>query len=143
MFKNTSLKTKFGVIAILIIAGYLINIIPQINAKRHHLDDIKEFKHVLLIVEKTSALIHSLQMERGLSISYLATKDEEFKSKLLSHHRLVDDEVSKLFGVHFWSIVTLPDAMMMCPIKDGLQIKKCIQWQEIFQLLRLPLLAWY
>ena len=96
MFKNTSLKTKFGVIAILIIAGYLINIIPQINAKRHHLDDIKEFKHVLLIVEKTSALIHSLQMERGLSISYLATKDEEFKSKLLSHHRLVDDEVSKL-----------------------------------------------
>lgn len=61
-------------------------------------NDASNAKASALLVQKTGALVHEMQKERGLSAGYLGSKGASFKSQLVQQRKLTDNKASTLKG---------------------------------------------
>jgi len=54
-----------------------------------------------------SKLIHSLQIERGLSSGYIISQDKEIRKKLINQQLVVNNKLKKYKRIHFQNIHNL------------------------------------
>jgi len=96
MFNQISAKTKllvptFGLIIISIFLGSII-----IYFTYSKIISLNELKNKIVLSNKISDVLHSLQKERGLSSGYILESSSKFKKELLLERKKSDADIRKL-----------------------------------------------
>ncbi|WP_324172672.1 ATP-binding protein [Sulfurimonas sp.] len=93
---NLTIKQKLFIITILPLSVFLIFSFNFINDNYKLLKSNENFLIHAKLIEKSSKLIHELQIERGLNSAYLTNKDKYFYTKI-KLHRIFTDKSIELF----------------------------------------------
>ena len=94
--KRLSIESKMKLLAIfplIFIIGLSLSIICDSYNKYSKLKNVNE---LILIDTKISLLLHETQKERGLSVSYVGSKSEEFKNNLLKQREITNSKINEL-----------------------------------------------
>ena len=94
--KRLSIESKMKLLAIfplIFIIGLSLSIICDSYNKYSKLKNVNE---LILIDAKISLLLHETQKERGLSVSYVGSKSEEFKNNLLKQREITNSKIDEL-----------------------------------------------
>ncbi|MDX9960736.1 MAG: nitrate- and nitrite sensing domain-containing protein [Aliarcobacter sp.] len=94
--KRLSIESKMKLLAIfplIFIIGLSLSIICDSYNKYSKLKNVNE---LILIDAKISLLLHETQKERGLSVSYVGSKNEEFKNSLLKQREITNSKIDEL-----------------------------------------------
>jgi PAS domain S-box-containing protein len=66
------------------------------------IDSLKELKNKVLFSSKVSSLLHTLQIERGLSAAYSTNKNDQFKKELLLQRDITDHKIKEIKKVLYY-----------------------------------------
>ncbi len=95
MLSKFSIKKKlFFVNSVILIIGVL-GIITTVSTMKSNTNEIMQFKHMLVLSQKLSLLVHETQKERGASAGFVGSKGEKFiqelpKQRLLTNRRIAE-----------------------------------------------------
>lgn len=95
-----SLKAKLLVIFIVpsLAFGYFFYLYIQKEYSTQN--TISQYKYSIKVISKVSSLIHTLQIERGLSAGYIIVKkNKEIKSKLLHQYKITDEAYKNIVSI--------------------------------------------
>lgn len=89
-FKSLKIKSKLLVITIIPMLTIILYSCFTINNLLLEKENLSLTNNRILEMESLSKLIHSLQIERGMSVGIVAKKDNEGKTKLSDIRKEVD-----------------------------------------------------
>jgi len=96
MFQNMSIKLKMALIVIVPVLVIAVSL--GMDSYRSY-KEVKVLEHIEEMVgyaQKSSALVHNLQKERGASAGFISSKGEKFSSELSSIRKDTDKTLSEL-----------------------------------------------
>jgi signal transduction histidine kinase/DNA-binding response OmpR family regulator len=96
MLKNLSIRNKLlliSVIPLLVLAYYVTTSLHYYLSQR---TGAEELSRSFDKIEKTSHLIHEIQIERGMTFRYAVTKREEFHDQLIVQRAITDNAIQSL-----------------------------------------------
>ena len=82
MLKNIKIAHKLLLMVLVPSLGLLGYMISDMAARYANLKDIEKIRNLTTLAIKSSALVHELQKERGLSAGFLASRGEKFSADL-------------------------------------------------------------
>jgi len=82
MFKNINIKQKLSLMIIVPFVALIYFSFQNYIIVQHNLTHLKKFEKCLSYSIKIQKLIHSLQLERGMSLGYLGSNGKKYKQKL-------------------------------------------------------------
>jgi len=96
MFNNIQTKTKilvpmFLLTSILIFIGAVITYTNYSN-----ITSLQKLKEKIILSTKVSKVLHTIQIERGLSCAYTVNKNNLFRQELLNQRKISDQEIEDL-----------------------------------------------
>ena len=94
--KRLSIESKMKILAIfplIIIIALCSYMVIDAYKKYNKLRDVQQ---LIVLNDKISLVLHETQKERGLSVSYLGSKSEEFKKSLLKQRELSNEKINDL-----------------------------------------------
>jgi nitrate/nitrite-specific signal transduction histidine kinase len=98
--RDLSIRNKLMLISVipLLALGYFLQgiIATELGRKQAVAEAYLNFQEV----EKISSLIHELQKERGLTITYLRSKSTDDRDKMVNQRELTSNAVSELQGIY-------------------------------------------
>lgn len=87
------LKTKLVLMLLPALLGLLFYSAHDLLGKDGIMKNMAELEMLAELAEKTSAVIHEAQVERGLSAGFLASKGAKFSSELQTQRKLTDEKI--------------------------------------------------
>ncbi len=91
--KNLSFGTRLTIIVLFPLMAFIGALGFLLSHAVHETESIEKLKAVPRFATSASALIHNLQIERGLSAGYLGSKGSKFSAKLASHASNTDKTI--------------------------------------------------
>ncbi len=95
-FRNASIRTRLLTAIALLVSGLLYFAIGQVVERVQSARALATIETLSAVAVRSSAVIHELQKERGLSAGYLGSRGARFQSELASQHTLTDRYVGEL-----------------------------------------------
>ncbi|OQX11309.1 MAG: hypothetical protein BWK76_19355 [Desulfobulbaceae bacterium A2] len=92
LLANLSLRSKIALIVLLPLCAYLINVGLSLGEDAKKLALLKKVYALTIFCEHNSHLIHELQLERGASAGFLASKGKKFADMLPTQRKAVDTQ---------------------------------------------------
>ena len=96
MLKNYKVATKLMLILFLPVLGLVVMCAHDVYTKYRTMQNVHQTERLLGLSIRTSALVHELQKERGLSSGYLNSKGTKFREELAAQRGITDDRFRKL-----------------------------------------------
>jgi methyl-accepting chemotaxis protein len=94
--RNASIRTRLlGAIALLV-GGLLYFAVGQVTERIHSSRTLAIMAKLSVVAVRTSAVIHDLQKERGMSAGFLASRGQRFGNELVRQHKETDGHVGEL-----------------------------------------------
>jgi len=90
---------------LLISLSLLITVISAVVVGNHligQIDQAEQLQSKISSIQKTAAIIHNLQNERGLSSGFLGSDGQNFRDEMLNQCRLTDQKLAENGGVYFY-----------------------------------------
>jgi methyl-accepting chemotaxis protein len=94
--RNASIRTRLLTAIALLVGGLLYFAIGQMLERVHTARTLATIETLSAVAVRSSAVVHELQKERGLSAGFLASRGQRFQSELASQHALTDRYVGEL-----------------------------------------------
>ena len=117
MLKNLSIKVKLFIMLTLPLLGLIAYGSLETYNSWEVLAEIEKIEQFTELTVKTSALVHELQKERGLTAGFLSSRGENFKSELIQQRQKTDQNQTELFEV----ISKLPSAILTRELENDLK----------------------
>ncbi|WP_219905184.1 methyl-accepting chemotaxis protein [Pseudothauera lacus] len=94
--KHTSIRARLLTAIALLVGGLLYFAIGQVVERIHTARMLATIETLSTVAVRSSALVHELQKERGLSAGFLASRGTRFQSELATQHTLTDRYLGEL-----------------------------------------------
>ncbi|MDM8566950.1 bacteriohemerythrin [Candidatus Halobeggiatoa sp. HSG11] len=96
MLKNVKISNKLALMLTIPMLGLLYFTIGITWEKQEIMRQMNLSQKLVKLTVKSSALIHELQKERGLSAGFIGSKATKFITKLSKQRQMTDDKIAKL-----------------------------------------------
>ncbi|MDP2893830.1 MAG: nitrate- and nitrite sensing domain-containing protein [Sulfurimonas sp.] len=96
MLSNISIKLKMALMVVLPIAAILISLGIDSYKNYNEVKILKQIEEMVGFAQKSSALVHNLQKERGASAGFISSKGAKFASELDSIRKDTDQTSAEL-----------------------------------------------
>lgn len=103
ILKNLSIRTKLILISLVPLLGTVYFLQDSVLSQLDRREAAMQVYRESLEVERISNLLHELQKERALTISYLATQKPDDRSKMMDQREATNyaaSELKKIYGEH-------------------------------------------
>src|SRR5574340_684504 len=90
-----SFKTKLVVMLLPALIGLLFYSVSTLLERYGTMNNMAELKTLVELTNKTSAVIHEYQTERGLSAGFLSSRGEKFAAELKSQREVTDKKLAE------------------------------------------------
>ena len=94
--RNASIRTRLLAAIALLVGGLLYFAVGQVVERVQTARTLATIETLSAVAVRSSAVVHELQKERGLSAGFLASRGQRFQSELASQHALTDRYVGEL-----------------------------------------------
>ena len=98
-FRNTTIRTRLLTAIALLVGGLLYFAVGQMAERVQAARSLATIETLSAVAVRSSALIHELQKERGLSAGFLASRGARFQTELGAQHALTDRYAGELRGL--------------------------------------------
>lgn len=96
MIGNLMIRGRLVLLALLPIAALVYFAVTDVLTKHHIYRDASELNRAVIITALTSALVHQVQRERGLTAGFIGSRGERFSEELKQQHLATDRQLEKL-----------------------------------------------
>jgi len=107
MFNNISIKLKMALMVVVPVFVILLWLGMDSYGSYKEVKAFEKISEMVLFSEKSSALVHNLQKERGASAGFISSKGAKFSSELASIRKDTDETLLEL--QKFYSSISLDD----------------------------------
>ncbi len=90
------LRMRLSLMLLLPVLGLLYFSISSVNEKLHRLNDLQTMQLITTLAVKSSAVIHEVQKERGMSAGFLSSRGSNFSAELPKQRNETDQRITAL-----------------------------------------------
>ncbi len=95
-FSNLKIRNKIALMLLVPVVGLLYFAYSEVSSKKNLADQMETVQVYAEIAVKSSAMVHELQKERGMTAGYIGSKGSMFGSELPAQRGLTDERMAAL-----------------------------------------------